>query len=63
MLLTVGAAVPSSAIDAPAQLAADIPRAEAVASEALTAEVTPEMIAQWRTTAVSRDYVASKRPI
>jgi hypothetical protein len=62
LLLTLGSAVAGTFLYAqqerPAQRAPEMN----VAAQA-QAEVTPEMIAMWKSTAASSDYVMPKRPI
>jgi len=59
MLLTLGTAMAGTWIYGQNQVAAD----EAIHTAAPVQQATPEMIAIWRVTAVTADYVAPRVPL
>jgi hypothetical protein len=62
MLLTIGSAVAGTFIYAQNGRPAEPSQEVSVAVQAQT-EVTPEMIAMWKSTAASSDYVMPRLPI
>lgn len=63
LLLTIGSAVAGSYVYAQQERAEDVLREEPKSEQQARSDVTPEMIAMWKSTAASSDYVVPKLPI